>query len=281
MPFEEYFSIREVEQRTGVKPVTLRAWQRRYGLVNPHRSEKGHRLYTEQDIQHIEQILHWLARGVAIGKVKALLDSAQEQLSPPLAAEHGDAQTCREIVELLANGSTFKVRERLKECYELYPFDVAEQRVVTPVTQMLSSSEQPLASVQRAIWRYELMLQYQFLITASSQSAVRVALLINLDAQGDIGAWQTAARLTSLGYKVNLLDGLGVIDRTTFRWLHSQPGDCLAIYGSRKLEPESYSNLMALSQTDERETLVFGEVAQIHFAQWRDAGAVAFSGNTE
>ncbi|MGU0044467.1 MerR family DNA-binding transcriptional regulator [Escherichia coli] len=29
-------------------PVTLRAWQRRYGLLKPQRSEGGHRLFDEQ-----------------------------------------------------------------------------------------------------------------------------------------------------------------------------------------------------------------------------------------
>jgi DNA-binding transcriptional MerR regulator len=29
------FAIREVSEMTGIKPVTLRAWQRRYGLVQP------------------------------------------------------------------------------------------------------------------------------------------------------------------------------------------------------------------------------------------------------
>lgn len=279
MPFEEYFSIREVEQRTGVKPVTLRAWQRRYGLINPHRSEKGHRLYTEQDVLHIEQILHWLARGVAIGKVKALLDSAQQQTTEADTGEHEDTRACREMIELLANGSVSKVRDRLKECFELYPFDVAEQRLVTPVTQRVTDSAQPLAVAQRAIWRFERMLQYQFLVTAAPQSAARVVLLINLDFPGDIGAWQTAARLTSLGYKVNMLDGVGMVDRTIHRWILSQPGDSVAIFGNRKLDSETRTSLMALGQTGSRETLVFGEVAQIHLAEWRDAGAVAFSGN--
>ena len=30
--------------------MTLRAWQRRYGLVQPARTEKGHRLYSEAEI---------------------------------------------------------------------------------------------------------------------------------------------------------------------------------------------------------------------------------------
>ena len=41
---EELFPIREVARLTGVNPVTLRAWERRYGLIQPTRTESGHRL---------------------------------------------------------------------------------------------------------------------------------------------------------------------------------------------------------------------------------------------
>ena len=68
---EKRYAIREVAEITGVKPVTLRAWQRRYNLVQPDRTEKGHRLFTDQDIEMIRQIQSWLAKGVAIGKVGA------------------------------------------------------------------------------------------------------------------------------------------------------------------------------------------------------------------
>ena len=45
--------IREVSRLTGVNAVTLRAWQRRYGLVQPAPYREGHRLYSEQDIRQI------------------------------------------------------------------------------------------------------------------------------------------------------------------------------------------------------------------------------------
>ena len=49
----KWYAIREVAELTGVKPVTLRAWQRRYNLIKPQRTDKGHRLYSEQDINEI------------------------------------------------------------------------------------------------------------------------------------------------------------------------------------------------------------------------------------
>ena len=51
-----FYSIGEVAERCGINPVTLRAWQRRYGLLKPQRSEGGHRQFDEEDILRIEEI---------------------------------------------------------------------------------------------------------------------------------------------------------------------------------------------------------------------------------
>ena len=66
---EELFPIREVSRLTGVNPVTLRAWERRYGLIVPTRTESGHRLYSMQDIERVRSILNWIERGVAVSKI--------------------------------------------------------------------------------------------------------------------------------------------------------------------------------------------------------------------
>lgn len=52
------FNLKAVVQETGVKPETLRAWERRYGIPRPTRSSGGHRVYSRRDID----TLHWLLR---------------------------------------------------------------------------------------------------------------------------------------------------------------------------------------------------------------------------
>ncbi len=71
-------NIGDVAERCGINPVTLRAWQRRYGLLKPQRSEGGHRLFDEEDIQRIEEIKRWISNGVPVGKVKALLETTSQ-----------------------------------------------------------------------------------------------------------------------------------------------------------------------------------------------------------
>ena len=71
------FPIRELSDRTQVNTVTLRAWERRYGLLKPKRTEKGHRIYGENDVKLVEDIIELLNRGVPIGKVKPLIENTE------------------------------------------------------------------------------------------------------------------------------------------------------------------------------------------------------------
>ena len=74
---QDLFPIREVSRLTGVNAVTLRAWERRYGLIQPTRTESGHRLYSQADIEQVRNILGWLERGVAVSKVGGILARGQ------------------------------------------------------------------------------------------------------------------------------------------------------------------------------------------------------------
>ena len=54
------YPIRTISEMTGVPTTTLRAWERRYGLLKPSRTPKGHRLYSAQDIELVREIVKLL-----------------------------------------------------------------------------------------------------------------------------------------------------------------------------------------------------------------------------
>ncbi|MBV7338587.1 MerR family transcriptional regulator [Chloroflexi bacterium TSY] len=65
--------MKAVVQQTGLKPDTLRAWERRYGLPNPRRTESGHRLYSQQDIAVLQWLIARQNEGLSISRAAALL----------------------------------------------------------------------------------------------------------------------------------------------------------------------------------------------------------------
>jgi len=83
----EQLPIRRMASLSGVNAVTLRAWERRYGLLQPLRTPKGHRLYTHAHLQLIRRVQSLVERGVPISRVRALLDSAPEPAQAPREEE--------------------------------------------------------------------------------------------------------------------------------------------------------------------------------------------------
>ena len=68
----EQHPIQVVVRRTGLSADVLRAWERRYGVVEPARSPTGRRLYSDADIERL-RLLHRAVRGGrAIGQVSEL-----------------------------------------------------------------------------------------------------------------------------------------------------------------------------------------------------------------
>jgi DNA-binding transcriptional MerR regulator len=72
--------IRVVARRTGLSPAVLRAWERRYDVVTPTRSEGGQRLYTDRDVRRLSLIAQALEVGRSIGHVAPLSDDDIQQL---------------------------------------------------------------------------------------------------------------------------------------------------------------------------------------------------------
>jgi MerR family transcriptional regulator, light-induced transcriptional regulator len=58
--------------RTGLSPDVLRAWERRYGAVNPARTETGRRLYSDADLERLEFLREATEAGRSISQVAAM-----------------------------------------------------------------------------------------------------------------------------------------------------------------------------------------------------------------
>ncbi|MGL6550633.1 MerR family transcriptional regulator [Aeromonas hydrophila] len=148
-PEEGIYPIREVSRLTGVNAVTLRAWQRRYGLVQPARTEKGHRLYSEQDIRQIGEILSWLERGVSIGQVKGLLSEPQAE---PVS-DHWQ-QTLEQFSQALLAFNQRKAEAELNDLLASYPFELVRSRVLQPLVERLLGlwRERPDGELLQQVW---------------------------------------------------------------------------------------------------------------------------------
>jgi DNA-binding transcriptional MerR regulator len=63
------FSIRDIENLTGIKAHTLRVWEKRYSMIMPPTSPGKHRFYDNNDLKHILRISMLYHSGVKISKI--------------------------------------------------------------------------------------------------------------------------------------------------------------------------------------------------------------------
>ena len=70
------YRIGELARRTGTSADLLRAWERRYGLLQPQRTQGGFRLYGEEDAVRVERMRSGISNGLAAA------EAAQAALAP-------------------------------------------------------------------------------------------------------------------------------------------------------------------------------------------------------
>ncbi|MGC1507754.1 MerR family transcriptional regulator [Ketobacter sp.] len=154
------FPIRELCARTQVNSVTLRAWERRYGLLKPQRTDKGHRLYSETDVKRVEQIVKWIGRGVPVSRVKDLLDTptVKTPMDTETSADNGAWQhATTRLSSAVQSMSAAKVDSCLHEYFLNYPVDTCRIHLLEPVFRSLQSSSSGLAAsafLQSELMRY-------------------------------------------------------------------------------------------------------------------------------
>lgn len=78
------YNLKAVVQETGLKPDTLRAWERRYGLPEPDRTSGGHRLYSQRDIEVLKWLISRQDEGLSISRAVDLWNTLRGEDQDPL-----------------------------------------------------------------------------------------------------------------------------------------------------------------------------------------------------
>ncbi len=78
------FNMKVVVQETGLKPDTLRAWERRYGVPNPERTPGGHRLYSQHEIDLLKWLVARQDEGMSISHAVELWQQLESEGQNPL-----------------------------------------------------------------------------------------------------------------------------------------------------------------------------------------------------
>lgn len=143
------YTIKTAVQVTGITPATLRAWERRYNVLSPGRSDGGYRLYSERDIATLLWLRSQVDAGVTISRAVALLERMHEAGEEPerlmsLSALRGPAQPTptsavrsrealtEELLEALLAFRETDAEIQLNEAFALYPVEMVAEEIIAP-----------------------------------------------------------------------------------------------------------------------------------------------------
>jgi len=146
------YTIKTVVHITGITPATLRAWERRYGVLAPGRSEVGYRLYSERDIATLLWLKHQVGAGVAISRAVALLEMHHQAGEAPelnvrldfppgqpigVAAKEvrSTVAISEDLLEALLAFQEGEAETLLGEAFGLHPVEQVLEQIIAPTLE--------------------------------------------------------------------------------------------------------------------------------------------------
>ena len=261
---EGWLPIREVARLTGVNAVTLRAWERRYGLIVPHRTPKGHRLYSTAHVDRVLTILTWLNRGVSVSQVKQLID--HQQPAPPSVESDWD-QLRQTLLQAITTLSERRLDDTLNQAMSLYPPRTLCEQLLLPLLATLEQRWQGQFGAQLERVFFYSWLRSKFgarLYHNNRQVSGAPLLLIN---QSDVALephlWLTAWLVSSADCPVEVFDWPVPAGELSLACERLKPRAVL-LYSSKSL---NLSQLPRLLNNIDCPKLIIGPTVRIHSAE--------------
>ncbi len=192
------YSIGEVAALCNINPVTLRAWQRRYGLLKPQRSDGGHRLFDNADIERIREIQAWIEQGVQVGKVKALLSGEHRD------KEHAWGERQETLLRHLQSGNPNLLRAWIADIGRIYPAQTLVHHLYLPLRRRLHGQQVALCAMLSLLDGALINYIAMCIASARKQSGMD-ALVVGWNVQDTTRLWLAAWIASQQGWRVDVL----------------------------------------------------------------------------
>lgn len=208
------YTIKQAARLTGVSEASLRAWERRYGVVVPHRSESGYRLYDEAAVAALSTMRHLVDEGwspaeaagaVLAGEVPVVRHPAAAGASgstePPNAIAY-----MQQLLTSAARMDTAGIEESLDGGFALGSFEHVVDSWLFPSLEALgegwSRGEIDVAGEHAASHAVQRRLAAAFEAAGSRSRGPAVVVGLPSGSQHDLGALAYATAIRRRGFDV-------------------------------------------------------------------------------
>ncbi len=126
------FTIKNIENLSGIKAHTLRIWEQRYNLIVPKRKESNHRFYDNEDLKHILRIAYLYHNGYKISKIAGLKQDELKKLSAGQKNFTSPAALVNQMIEAAIDFDEEQFENILLRAVEMFGFEICITNVVYP-----------------------------------------------------------------------------------------------------------------------------------------------------
>ena len=132
-----HYPIRTISELTGVPTTTLRAWERRHGLLKPSRTPKGHRLYSSQDVDLINEIVKLLKANHTISEAIRIVNNPELRTTVSSYSDGHWQGYQQRMIKSIENFNTDNLDRTYNEALSIYPIDMVTEHVIIPILKTL------------------------------------------------------------------------------------------------------------------------------------------------
>ncbi len=204
--------IGEVALRTNVTVATLRAWERRYGLLEPERTSGGHRLYSERDVERVRAMAQLLADGwsasAAARHVLSNTSTTRISITPDDVAQPATTTLIAQLQQAFMTFDARAVDNTLDDVFARFDVVRALDDVILPAVRVVGDGweSDPQVIAREHFATQVVRPRLQRLLRATSHGGGRVCLAAAPEhEEHDIGLLAGAVTAAEAGWNVHYL----------------------------------------------------------------------------
>ena len=127
------YRINAVAEMTGIPAATLRAWERRYGVPDPRRTESSYRVYSDADVELIRRVRELCEQGMAPSEAaKLVMADFEHRRAPSANSADPFVHAAEAIVHAVAAYDPHQIEGAVRHAMALGPAAVVFERVFRP-----------------------------------------------------------------------------------------------------------------------------------------------------
>jgi MerR family transcriptional regulator, light-induced transcriptional regulator len=135
------YTIKQAALRAGVSIQVLRAWERRYGIVRPERTESGYRLYDDAAIERVRAMRQLVEDGWSASQAAREIDAHGLPASPaPVPRLERETDLTASFVQAAADLDDGRIEAILDELFASSSFERAVEQRVMPALRALGDA---------------------------------------------------------------------------------------------------------------------------------------------